>query len=387
MTIEASKLYQALRARRVEIAAGPEDLVAEFDRLRVVLLEHGKYIVTIFPEYTPHDTTRHLDHLFFLADRVLGADLYARLSPAEVALLAFGLYAHDWGMAVSQRELQALRDGTETEAFSLLPGEPALAQRYVAERNTSGRQPDSLWTEYLRVTHGRRSGARLRTYLTSVGSAMAEAVARIAEGHTLDARDIRDVHRYPVSYPVFGEAVNLAALSEYVRIIDLLDIGEDRTPYALWKFVAPLDPTSSTEWSKHRALSPAAVRAGGPLRQVIVGGVTDDPAVYAALADLREWVTSQFATAMLHLRHIGGPYDVDLDSRIDWLVQAQGFEPVLARFELDRDALIKMLGRELYGDAALVFIRELLQNSVDAIEAREDVLSREGTRLEAMPFS
>src|SRR5262249_60387329 len=104
VSIETTALYQEMRRRAPEIPAGPLGLVDEFERLRSILQEHGKYIVLLFPEYTPHDHTRHLDHLFALADRILGTPLYTRLKPSELVLLAIGLYAHDWGMAVSNAE-------------------------------------------------------------------------------------------------------------------------------------------------------------------------------------------------------------------------------------------------------------------------------------------
>src|SRR5207249_3223356 len=130
----------------------------------------------------------------------------------------------------------------------------------------------------------------LRKHLEPLGAVFADAVAKIAEGHTLGVREVRDADRYPLGLSVFGETVNLAALTTYVRIVDLLDIGEDRTPYALWKFVAPADPISSMEWKKHRALSPVSVKHGSVLREVLVSGHTDDPVVFAALADLRSWI-------------------------------------------------------------------------------------------------
>jgi hypothetical protein len=245
MTIGTTALYQEMRRRAPEIPAAPRELVHEFERLRGILQEHGKYIVLLFPEYTPHDHTRHLDHLFGLADRVLGTPLYTRLGPAELVLLAFGLYAHDWGMAVSEAERQCLETAGSGHSFALLPDEPLRARDFISDATQAGVPSEVAWRDYLRRTHGLRSGARLRQHLQPLGLVFADAVAKIAEGHTLDAREVRDADRYPLALSVFGETINLAALTTYVRIVDLLDIGEDRTPYALWKFVAPANPISS----------------------------------------------------------------------------------------------------------------------------------------------
>jgi hypothetical protein len=378
MSIEASALYQEMRRRIPEIPASPQDLVNEFERLRGVLQEHGKYIVLLFPEYTPHDTGRHLDHLLALADRVLGPSLYARLKATELVLLVFGLYAHDWGMAVGEAERHCLATAEISHEFNLMPGEPASAKAFLSEAAHRGISLGVAWRDYLRRTHGLRSGARLRQHLQPIGSAFAEAVAKIAEGHTLDIREVRDTDRYPLALSVFGETVNLAALTAYIRIVDLLDIDDDRTPYALWKFVAPTDPTSSMEWEKHRALSPISVRSGPRLREVMVSGHTDDPSVFAALSDLRSWIDSQFALSIAHLRTISGPYDIDLDSRIKWSIEPIGFVPRVVRFELDRTRMLGLLSEDLYQNEPLAFVRELLQNSVDAIDAREGLLAQHG---------
>lgn len=367
-----------MRRRAPDVPAGPQGLFSEFDRLRTILQEHGKYIILLFPEYTPHDHTRHCDQLFALADRLFALPLYTRLGPVELVLLAFGLYAHDWGMAVSEAEKQCLIAATGGKGFALLPDEPSCAQAFIHEADLAGISREVAWRDYVRRTHGLRSGARLRKYLEPLGSVFAEAVAKIAEGHTLDLREVRDPDRYPRDLSVFGETVNIAALTTYVRMIDLLDIGEDRTPYALWTFVSPADPISSIEWRKHRALSPVSVKRGPALRQVLVGGHTDDPVVYAALADLKAWIDEQFAVCVALLRTISGKYDLDLDSRIVWNINSSGFEPLSVRFELDRSEVLGLFSRELYQDDPLAFIRELLQNSVDAIDMREALLAKHG---------
>lgn len=373
-----TSLYQEMRRRAPDVLAGPDGLVNEFERLRTILKEHGKFIILLFPEYTPHDHSRHLDQLFALADRVLGTPLYTRLSPVELLLLAFGLYAHDWGMAVSESERQSLLTAADGESFAFLPDEPSRAQAFISNANPAGISPEVAWRDYVRLTHGLRSGARLRRHLAPLGSVFAEAVAKIAEGHTMPLREVRDPDRYPLALSVFGETVNIAAVTTYVRMLDLLDIGEDRTPYALWTFVAPADPISSLEWRKHRALSPVAVKQGSALREVLITGHTDDCAVFAALADLRAWIDEQFTGAIAQLRAIGGKYDIDLDSRITWDIEALGFNPLSVRFELDRREVLGLLSSELYQDDTHAFVRELLQNSVDAIDMREALLAKHG---------
>ena len=207
-------------------------------------------------------------------------------------------------------------------------------------------------------------------------------VARVAEGHVLDIRDLRDPGQYPVHTALFGKVANVAAVATFVRIVDLLDIAEDRTPFALWSIVRPRNAVSRTEWDKHRALAPVAVGEQAGIRQVLISGTTDDPDVFAALADLKSWVDAQFSESVAFLRNVGGQYDLSLDSTIRWDIRPVGFEPVLLRFDFDRPAALGLLSAEIYGSSKLTFVRELLQNSVDAIDTRVELLRQDNTLLQ-----
>ena len=130
--------------RSPDVPAGPPDVAAEFGSLRRIVQDAEKYIALSFPEYTPHDRARHLDTLFGLADRLLGVRVYSQLVPTELILLAFGLYAHDWGMAVAEAERQSLFHNGPTQGFVLLPDEPTAALHFVSEAGLMGIPDDHI---------------------------------------------------------------------------------------------------------------------------------------------------------------------------------------------------------------------------------------------------
>jgi len=337
----------------------------------------------VFPQYTPHDATRHLEQLFLLADRVLGADLYDRLNFAELSLLVFALYAHDWGMAISDADRAIISGAQAAENIVLIPDEARRFQRFRGEALRVGNADAQIWEDYLRDTHAVRSGYRLRRELAPLSQTFAEMVARAAEGHVLDIRDIRDPERYPLRAALFGQVANVAAVATYVRLVDLLDLAEDRTPFALWSMVRPANEISRTEWKKHRSLAPIAVSDADSIRRVLISGTTADPDVFAALADLRSWVDAQFGESVSLLHDIGAQYDPKLDSAIKWEINAVGFEPVLIRFDFARTAALALLSTEVYRGQTLTFIRELMQNSVDALDTRVELLRQSGAALES----
>jgi hypothetical protein len=339
--------------------SGDPGLLHSFAQLRSTVSEQSKVIIHIFPEYTPHDATRHLEQLFALADRVLGTDLYDRLNVAEMSLLVFGLYAHDWGMALSNEDRDAISGLRVDRDAVLIPDEVGRFRRFRDEAMKLGKTDKQVWEDYLRDTHALRSGCRLRKELKPLGNSFAEMVARVAEGHVLDLRELRDPERYPQHTALLGEVANVAAIATFVRLVDLLDLAEDRTPFALWSVVRPRNEISRTEWNKHRALAPIAVSGHAGIRRVLIAGTTGDPDVFAALADLRSWVDAQFAESVAFLRNIGNQYDLMLDSAIEWDIKPVGFRPVLLRFDFDRPAALGLLSAEIYGNQKLTFVREL----------------------------
>lgn len=366
------------------------NLLARLSDLRTRVTSEARYIVTVFPEYTPHDDHNHLSPLFHIADLLIGAEQLEQLNVAELFILASALYAHDWGMAVSEQERAYVTQGTAPENGDasdlwLLPNEREAYARFLKEQRldfTSGHKNEKSnlvsWREYVRQTHAFRSGERVRRFLSPFDGGLAEAVARVCESHWLNIEDLGDYNSYPPNYAVLHESVNLRALSVYLRLTDLFDIAEDRTPYVIWKYVAPRDPRSKLEWAKHRAIHSVGVQPYQAGRLIQIDGATADVEVYAALKDLEalcdrelRGCTNLFAR-MKDSRHSLNIYHVE------WRVEAKGFKPITIRFEFARDRMFQILGEEVYGSDPYVFLRELLQNSIDAIRMRREVLNRDG---------
>lgn len=349
-----------------------------------------RQINELFPEYTPHDEEYHLKRLFPVADTVLGKDLQEQMNSAELLVLAVGLWGHDWGMAVSEAEKEfiltgKLPEGSSADDFCLLRDESERLLRFARdarlELDEDGRpsqMPIESWREYVRQTHADRSGERVRRFFEPIDGGVADAAARVCLGHWLDLEELEDFRSYPVSFPVIREEANLRALATYVRLVDLLDLAEDRTPYVVWKFVAPRDPKSRMEWAKHRALRPITCSQYQTGRAVQVYGSTNDHEVFAALEDLHLYCDKQLRGCNDLLARMRDPrHYLDL-LQLDWTVEARGFVPLSIQFEFDRDQMFEVLSDEIYQGDPYVFLRELLQNSIDAIRMRRAVFRRNG---------
>lgn len=186
---------------------------------------------------------------------------------------------------------------------SLSHNEPIRLREYI--QNKGYREidicdlPIGLWRQYVRDTHADRSYYRVRKHFETINAGAADITARICRSHFLSIEELRDVDAYPIQYPILGEVVNTRALAVYLRLIDLSDIADNRTPYAIWKHVAPRDPTSVMEWDKHRALRQITFAPyQAKQRKILVRGNTCDHEVYAALEDLRDYCQTQFRACL-----------------------------------------------------------------------------------------
>lgn len=370
--------------------------ISTLDDFRKRVSEEVRQINELFPEYTPHDEGYHLNKLFHVADTVLEKKRIESLHSSELFLIALALYGHDWGMAVNEVEKSYiltgdLPKGCSEDEIHLLANERDTFRKFAKkhrleldEKGFTKGMPLETWREYVRETHAARSGVRVKKYFEKIDGGVAEGCSRLCEGHYLNFEQLDDHNAYPADFSVLSKSVNLRACTIYVRLIDLLDLAEDRTPYVIWKFVAPRDLKSKMEWEKHRALRPVTCPQFQEGRVIRVDGSTADHEVYAALEDLKQWCEDQLRGCNNILARMNDPrHKLDL-YHIEWRVVAHGFDPVSMKFEFNRERMFEILGDEIYEGDHYVFLRELLQNSIDAIRMRKEVLEKNGLPSEGL---
>lgn len=370
------------------------DYLYQLEQFQQRVKQDIDYISLLFPEYTPHDEEYHLRPLFHLADQLLGARVIRELNATELFLFSCTLFGHDWGMAVSNTEKQAIVTGISSEGENGAPSldnERARFYSFVKERGHTLDEttkvidlPTDLWREYVRQTHAIRSAERIRKYFGTIDTGVAIRLSSICESHCLDYEVLRDQMKYPPQGAVLGEVVNIRALAVYLRLTDMLDLADNRAPYAIWKFVAPRSPQSVMEWNKHRSLRRVTFpRYQKGQRLILVDGSTNDHEVYAALEDLGDYCEKQLRGCKDLLAEMPDQrYVLDI-SHVKWQVETEGFRPISVQFQFDREKMLALVSQELYQGDVYVFLRELLQNSIDAIRMRREMVqSKEGRRPE-----
>jgi hypothetical protein len=341
------------------------------------LVEHAGALLTRVPEafrtYTLHDV-RHAENVIALMGR-LAAPRSDTMTPLEAALLILSAYFHDIGMVYTQEELAAVPADPDFEDFLATHHE-----EFLARADNGGEPPMWVVVRYCRYRHADRVGTHLGRIdpelLTWRDMPFTDELELICRSHNQSAADL---HR-PGFLTDFLYEADLRMCAVLLRLADILDLDSSRTPPAVYDHLGlaaratPDEAVSDDEWRKH-------LKARGfvfpPERvqnyQLQFVAMPDHPSVEH---DLRRFL----GVIDEELHHCRAVRDVcgdrwralPLPGRVDpGQIKSVGYKYGEFRFELDRAAVLDLFGGEqLYGESR-AFVRELLQNALDAARLRQ----------------
>ncbi len=353
------------------------------------------------PQFTLHDD-RHLLRTTELMALVLGPGV-AQLNALELALSLLAAFFHDQGMVLSQNELSTLEINDDFRLFrdNWLLDHPNYGET-AAQMNSplcaGTRKPQlalklseleaAMLTDYIRDTHGLRAADFIRS---SYGSDkrmevqnvnLSPFLASLCESHTLPWDGLITKKGFRYDEQVGTYALNMPFLAVVLRLADILDFDRDRTPEVLLRSIHFTSAVSMLEWEKHRSVEGWHISAD-LIRFTIR---CKHPAYEAAARKYMDWIDRELAaskeTCRMQPRSLGG-YELDIPtyvdrSRIEALDDAYRFHDL--EFSLSRDEVVRLLMTDkLYGNEHLC-IRELLQNSLDALRYRKALFSDGGVR-------
>jgi len=396
--VEETRLWRILSERDGKDA---HHLSANVSSLCDEAIDRMKAMYAYAPQYTLHDD-RHLLRTTELMALVLCSEV-EHLNVIELALLILSAFFHDQGLVLSEKEFSSLNADEDFQLFrdnwliehpnyretAAQMNSPLCAEARKAQLAGQLAELDAaMLTDYIRATHGHRSaefirstyGSDKRMEIHNVN--LAPFLATLCESHTLpyDALSPRKGFRYDEQIGTY--TVNLPFLAVVLRLADILDFDRDRTPEALLKSIHFTSPVSLSEWEKHRSvegwhISPDLIRF--TIR-------CNHPAYEAAARKYMDWIDRELAASKevcrMRPRDLNG-YELNLPthvdrSRIEPLDDAYRFHDL--EFNLSRDEVVRLLMTDkLYGKEHLC-IRELLQNSLDALRYRKALFSDAGVQ-------
>jgi histidine kinase/DNA gyrase B/HSP90-like ATPase/HD domain-containing protein len=344
------------------------------------------------PQFTLHDE-RHFLRVAELMAMILSDDVKS-LNPIEISLLLLAAYYHDQGMVPETLEWEQITESSEfrlsEERWEIEHPNVADIRRQLEDPRFDSREKDALsskmqehqeahQTGYLRLTHGERAEQLVNQLLGTGGSLMASRVnlapllGKLCASHAGAAARLTNENGFRVDQAVGNVTVNLRFLALVLRLADILDFDRDRAPEPLLKTINLSSPVSLVEWEKHRSVLGWEISD----KRIRFTMTCEHPAYQKAAYEfmdaidheLREAhrVASEFPRDTPTHYRLQLPHQVERD-RIEPRNNAYRYADL--EFTLSRDEIVKLLMTEkLYNDNAL-FVRELIQNSLDALRHR-----------------
>jgi len=322
-----------------------------------------------FPHYTLHDR-QHAENLVKIMDTLLRDDI-DKVTPIEAAMLILAAYFHDIGMVYHPDEIVEI---VEEEDFKdYLDANPAAYVR--VHQSAGGVIPQEVILDYCRARHAARVGEHLHQVqpglLTWDGVVIADALATLCRNHNEPRAHLRSES----FQTAFLGSCDMRLCAILLRLADILDFDRTRTPAAVYDHLGlatasdGLRAVSNTEWSKHLASSGFRFPAQRPPNYSITALASPKrPAVEHAIRKFLDVVEDELRGCRILLdfcdqrwRSLALPGGIDRQG-----IVSDGYQYGEYQFSLDRHAVLRLfMGDKLYADP-YVFIRELLQNAIDA---------------------
>jgi hypothetical protein len=347
-----------------------------------------KQVIAFHPQFTLHDAA-HLLRVTELMGLVLG-DTLSELNAIEITLLILAAHFHDQGMvpeAADRSEIEASRDfAIHRELWAI--EHPNL--REIDEQLGAGALDNNLrevmelkkaellharWSDFLRKTHGERSAELVIKLfgkdkrLEIMGVSLADVLAKMCASHVQDPHYLIQL---PLDKLIGTHPVNLQYLALVLRLADVLDFDRERTPDALYRTIHFTSDVSIREWEKHRGVQGWKVDSS----TVRFDMEFEHPIYERSARQFLDYIDEELGAAHDIVNKFPAKfsrYKLDLSLHVDRSDVGPKRDAYVyhdLEFSLSRDEIVKLLMTDkLYGTPSLC-VRELLQNSLDALRYR-----------------
>ncbi|WP_235270592.1 HD domain-containing protein [Methanosarcina mazei] len=363
------------------------------------------------PEFTLHNANHSL-HVIKNMEDLIPPETLKQLNTVEISILIYAAYLHDIGMISDVYKRQALfnieefkmlltlneelceklekakKDG-DYEAVFVIENKAFtdfLQKNHVHYKTVYDAVLDienKVFTDFLRENHVERAHKIIKEYGLDSEISWKETpyykwVKAVCDSHGLPVKELKKNDDWPIDVSVRNKPVNVQYLSLVLRLADILDLDSERTPKHLFYHINPKDKISIQEWEKHLSITGFRIEP----EEIKIDAECESPDCERVLRkfikDIDKELEESNYLILSYRDDFARKYRLNLSKPVNLRVHSNGYIYRDFRFELDyRRVLDLLMGEGLYGDP-LVALRELLQNSVDAVRYRESLEKREG---------
>lgn len=368
-SIRNTELWKLLEQKAKKEKLSPE-FITGVSKVCARGITLAKDIIRFFPTFTLHDTV-HICNVCNWMYRLLEGRA-KELTAADAALLVMSAACHDIGMSVSEEQKEemgaaAKRPSAEWENYFY-----SHADDYEQFQST-GKVADRMLRNFVRLHHHERVGHQLPSVsdwpraLVDKGISR-DTLLRLCKSHgepieklTLTAADERT-----------GE-YHLLPCAILLRLADILDFDASRAPEDLYHHLGLDQPRdaevafSKMEWDKNCTNPRFELVDGIVSFSADCTNMQVEHQVRAYMRWLQEELdecSRKLAGKADYWRGFQPPHKVEVD------IHPYGYKSGPFCLTMEQDRILELLvGRNLYSDPG-VFVRELLQNAIDAVRTR-----------------
>lgn len=369
----------------------------------------------VFDQYTKHDIS-HIDAMLQSLEWLIPAPTREEMRPADWLMIVLAVYFHDIGLLVTKDEFERRKSSGFREFCDrvLFAGSEGTDYQHKISRMATDEADRFLYQEFVRANHAARIRAwvagkapesfgitdavakEVYALIEPLGAQFLRDLGLICESHHLD--DLDDFKKYKVSQPYGNsdnETCNVHFAAIILRTADLLHITKDRTPSIAFRIINPTDPISQQEWAKQMAVKRVRPKVGlnregtpddnAPRDTIEVHAFFSEPDGFFGLTSYLVYVKGQLEkshswTQDAKRRH-ASRYDFPWKYIDDEHIETEGFLRDSFEFTLDQGRILDLLtGHTLYNQTDVV-LRELVQNSIDAIRLQQTIDAESGKNV------
>ena len=390
MGVKDSKLWEILK-EKAKGQPNESQFIAEMEKVCNFAVARSKYINLTFPMFTLHDET-HICNVLNLMVQLLG-DRIQDLNRDEAAMLILAACCHDIGMSCNDIEKQdLLKDDRFKQYLDKHHGEQVNYHELKEDDKDYTKKLDAIFRGFLRYIHHER----IKDLLPPANKKLNENIWNSALGEKM-RKDLIDVcmshgescekiEKMPG--PKHDEQADLRMCAVLLRLADILDFDTSRAPRAIYDYCGFNDVEetdnnekntekgiSKTHWDNHMAsrgfrFKDASKR--GNYYELYYNAECETMQIHQSVNSYLDWVDQELKDCGTLLKKFAGKWNnLVLPWKVDRDITPIGYLPGEYRFTLDQSQVLNLLGgEELYSDPA-AFVRELLQNAIDAVRTRK----------------
>jgi TusA-related sulfurtransferase len=363
MDINDSKLYKILLEKKSEFLP---NIVSVFNYAEDLLPQ----VINVFSSYTQHDVDHSIMITNYMYDII---DDITKMNDLEITIMIYVALFHDIGMVVTDEEIIKIRQD-----------DPEIIECKYSLVLEELKDDKLALQECIRPIHGKRSAYHIANIdehnkswfvlPSSTNINFSEDVQKICRSHNESFQWLKSEIEQDKCIGTYS--YNAQFIASLLRLSDLLDIDENRTPMHLYQLINP-EGYGDLEWSQHFVIANTKkIYKIKTTNQKVIRfyGESTDPKIHRKLLKHIDYINQELQNAInLSDTFQDKKYVILFKSNIENKIQTKTFTFSDFRLDLDYNAVTKLLmGEHIYGEKQYG-LRELVQNSIDACMLMSEV--------------